>query len=77
MEHSELHLFNPNADQALSLPRNLSWMTCTSLEYLFGAFAQRFAQLTGSSTEHSTLNRPRMTLSMVPSYYPILISLVR
>ena len=27
IEHSELHLFNPNADQALSLPRKMAWMT--------------------------------------------------
>lgn len=31
IEHSELHAFNPNADQALSLPRSIAWMT--------GAFA--------------------------------------
>lgn len=27
MQHSELHTYTPNAEQAVSLPETLAWMT--------------------------------------------------
>ncbi|KIK86558.1 hypothetical protein PAXRUDRAFT_831909 [Paxillus rubicundulus Ve08.2h10] len=31
LQHSELHFFTPNADQALSLPKGLAWMTASGI----------------------------------------------
>lgn len=33
-KQSELHYFSQNADQALSLPKSMAWMTCTSLLFV-------------------------------------------
>ncbi|EKM61206.1 uncharacterized protein PHACADRAFT_247665 [Phanerochaete carnosa HHB-10118-sp] len=72
-EHSELHLLNPKADQALSLPRTLAWMTSNGVfhgslnfesssdDFIDGAQLLPYPQLSGSPARAGP---PEVPLSM-------------
>lgn len=58
MQHSELHFFTPNSDQALSLPKGMAWMTGEKYHLLNRFILSRIACLypPGPGIYHGTLN---------------------